>query len=391
MGNDVIKYGVNVREFNEQHWEFVGGLKGDEAKARGYKIALYRCRHCGEVVDRVKHSFKTNIFICQNECVGVIHGRSTIVLKGINDIATTHPHLIKYFVNNEDVYRYSAGSSKKLCLQCPDCGTIKELKLDNLTRRGFSCPICSDGYSYPEKFVGGLLRQLNAEFKKEYTLDNGKTRYDFYLPHYSCIVEVHGIQHYINNTRTNARSLEEEQANDRYKYELAIQNGIERYIVIDARESSLEWMKENILQSQLPSLLNFNENDIDWSSINNNSVASLVKEVCDYFNEHGGSTVSIGNIFNISHKTVSHYLIQGTELKWCEYTGEVKIQNRGDKRIKGTHLATGDEIIFNSGHEAGRWLFENGLTNSKTVQTNISSCCLGQRKSACGYRWEYIG
>ena len=47
------------------------------------------------------------------------------VIQGENDIATTHPHLVKYFVNKEDVYNYTYGSGKYVKVCCPYCGTEK--------------------------------------------------------------------------------------------------------------------------------------------------------------------------------------------------------------------------------------------------------------------------
>lgn len=397
MSNNIYKHGVNVREFNEQHWEFVGNFAKEEYDERGLSCSnargWYRCRHCGAKVGRTKNIFKTKLFICPNECNGVRHGNSSsITLKGINDIATTHPHLVKYFIDKEEVCRYSVGSNQKIKLNCPDCRTVKEMSLNTLSKHAFACPICSDGISFPEKFVANLLKHLRIEFKKEYTLDN-KTRYDFYLPEYNCIIEVHGIQHYEQTRRRGARTLAEEQANDGYKYELAVGNGIKHYIVIDARESSLEWMKAKVLNSSLSSLLDFDEGDIDWNSVATSCEKSLVKEVCDYFNEHGGSTYSISDAFDVSPATVNKYLKRGTELGWCKYTDEVKQKNSKEacrqnglalgKRVRGVSIETGEVVEFSSAKEAGRWL---GIEK----QSHISSCCNGKRKSAYGYRWSYV-
>ena len=51
-----------------------------------------------------------------------------IVVKGINDIATTHPKMIQYFVNKEDIYTHSYSSNEKILMKCPNCGYIKKLK-----------------------------------------------------------------------------------------------------------------------------------------------------------------------------------------------------------------------------------------------------------------------
>ena len=401
----VYKYGVCVEDFNNEHWEFVRNLTKFEQENRGKRgsagaYGFYGCKHCGKILHRQKQAFKNKLFICPNECNGVKYGNGAVVLKGINDLATTYPRLVKYLTDRGDGYKYTAHSMQKAWVKCPECKSVKKMIIDNLTKRGFSCSICSDGVSYPEKFVGGLLKQLGVEFKKEISLDGGKTRYDFYLPDHNCIIETHGIQHYEQTRRKGARTVEEEQTNDRYKYELAMQNKIEHYISLDARESNLEWMMQSILNSCLPVLLNIEETEIDWNDIANNCEISMVKEVCNYFNEFGGTTTSIAKIFNIHPTTVWNYLTRGTQLGWCDYTDDIKKQNQREanrqtglnsgKKVRGTHLKTNKISTFTSATEASKWLFQHGLTLSKRAYTNISACCLGKRKSAYGYKWEYI-
>lgn len=392
MGKAIVKHGVNVREFNEQHWEFIGNLNKEEYELHSFDKttrASYKCKHCGKVVNRQKGGFKKYLLICPNECNGVKHGSSgRVTLKGVNDVATTHPHLVKYFVNKEDTCRYSANSMKQVEVKCPNCEMTKRMILKNLTTQGLGCPTCSDGISYPERFIANLLKQLGIEFKKEYTLDNGRTRYDFYLPSYNCIIEVHGLQHYKESAR--GRSLEEEQLNDKYKHKKAIKKGIRCYIVIDARESTMEWMKNSVMNSGLPILLGIRQEDVDWNAIASNCEKSLVKDVCDYFNEHGGTTYSIGEVFGIDRTTVSSYLKRGTEFGWCEYNDEVKKRIRECKSVRGFNMETGQVIDFINAREAGKWLIDAGVTTNKYVQNKIYSCCIGERLSAYGYKWEYI-
>ena len=55
--------------------------------------------------------------------------------------------------------------------------------------------------------------------------------------------------------------------------------------------------------------------------------------------------------------------------------------NKPQKAVIGTHKVTGKVIYFHSMNEAMRW---TGI-----YEANISSCCLGKRKSAGGYAWKY--
>ena len=42
---------------------------------------------------------------------------------------------------------------------------IQETKgINKLTHQGFSCDLCSDGISYPEKIMSSVLTKLNIEF-----------------------------------------------------------------------------------------------------------------------------------------------------------------------------------------------------------------------------------
>lgn len=251
------------------------------------------------------------------------------VVRGINDIATTHPYLIKYFVNIEDTYKYTYGTHKKFMLKCPSCGFEKEMRIRDMYNQRFSCPKCSDGISYPEKLMFNLLCQLKENklikyFKHQLSSNIlnwcDKYRYDFYfeLNEEKYIIEVHGIQHYYGSfEKLSGRTLEEEQQNDLNKYNLAIQNGIkpENYIIIDCRKSELDFIKNNILNSRLNEI--FDLNNVDWIEIGQASEKSLVKQVCDYWHLHNEINCEnikqkdLKKIFKISDSTISSYLKRG--------------------------------------------------------------------------------
>lgn len=249
---------------------------------------------------------------------------------GIDDFATMHPELLKYFVDTSIAYLVKEFSNKYTWCRCPKCGFIKYMKIGDLTKHGFHCDICDNvNGSYPERFMKAVLNNLGVSYKTQLTHTTFEWckgyLYDFYLYDTNSIIETHGIQHYGRTFETiGGRTLEEEQENDKNKYELAIKNDISNYIIIDSRISSLDWMKEQILKSQLPKLLNFTEDDIDWvncakQASNNN----ILKEVCDYWNEHSKyeyvSTNIISKIFNITNTMASNYLKKGAEAGICTY------------------------------------------------------------------------
>lgn len=119
--------------------------------------------------------FQTGKFGCP-----ICSGRR--VLKGYNDLWTTHPKIAAILKDPEDGYKYNAGSNKKLVWVCPDCGNETLATPNKMTARINLCTLCSSDTSYPEKFITNLLQQFSIYFEKEKTFDwSGNKRYDFYM------------------------------------------------------------------------------------------------------------------------------------------------------------------------------------------------------------------
>lgn len=402
---DVYKYGVNVREFNEQHWEFIRNLSKEEVEEfgkKGYGYGEYKCRHCKNVVSRKKESFKNNLFVCPNECNGVKHF-STIVLRGVNDIATTHPRLVKYLASESDKHRYSAYSCKKVKMKCPNCEETKERSIEYLRSQGFACDVCSDGVSFPEKFIMNLLKQLNIIYKKEKMFSGSKKRYDFYIPSLNMIIETHGEQHYARGFELlGRRGWQEEQENDKHKREIALANGVKHYVELDCRESNMRWIKNSIVNSDLPKLLSFNEKEIDWTTIEENSLNSSIREVCDYFKENEVSPKEVAEMFELSISTVYKHLKRGTDLGWCDYSSTVREQNKkmpkynGARPIKAIDIESGEHFIFDSVGQAVVWVLEvttgkpKRYSKGNSISYHITKCVRSEKKTAYGYTWCYI-
>ena len=309
--------------------------------------------------------------------------KSSINCYQCDSIAMTHPYLIKYFVDKEETLKYSYGSSlKKFLLKCPNCGFEKELNIMSLINNGLGCPRCSDGKSYPEKFLFSFFEQIDStdfisQLSKKTFNWCCSFKYDFYLNNFDIIVETHGDQHY-REIRNNWGTLEETQNNDFDKEWLARSNNIKNYIILDCRKSELEWIKDNIMLSRLPKLLNFKESDIDWLKCHEFACKNLVKMTCDEFNKSKNVT-EIMKYLKIGRNTVIRYLNQGAKVGWCNYNGkDEKIKNNilthNRFSIKVICLTTGE--VFNSQKEA----CEN--YNIKGV-SGIGSCCKNN-KEYCG-------
>lgn len=87
------------------------------------------------------------------------------VLKGFNDLWTTHPQIAKLLENPQDGYKVTHGSRKRFNWVCPICGNIiKNKEVNYVVNRGLVCNLCSDGISYPEKVFSSLLKELGIEY-----------------------------------------------------------------------------------------------------------------------------------------------------------------------------------------------------------------------------------
>ena len=324
------------------------------------------------------------------------------VLKGYNDIATTTPWMIDLGMSREDAETHTKGSNDKVEVTCPNCGREKCVIISDMyNRKTISC-MCGDGISYSEKFIIFMLDQLNINYIREYCpkWDSSNKRYDFYLKDCNCIVECHGKQHYnCDFSYYGGRTLQEEQENDRYKKQLALENGIDYYIELDCRESDLEYIKNSILNSELNNL--FNLSKIDWLECEKFTINSnKVKEVSNYWHLHNEinnenlTTGDIGKVFNLSYNTINKYLKQGVKLGWCNYDAKKSHKNASGKggKVLGKQVEIfkyGKSLgIFESCHELERQ--SEKLFGVKLLNGMVSKVCRGKLKQYKGFTFKYI-
>ena len=136
------------------------------------------------------------------------------------------------------------------------------------------------------------------------------------------IIEVHGAQHFRGGCEyCGGRTLQDEQKNDLFKYCLAMSNGFtdDTYIVLDCRESKRDFIKQSIMNSALPSIFNFSEDDIDWNKCEEHACSNLVKTACDLWNNGIHNASEIARLMNKSRCTTSIYLRKGHDIGWIEY------------------------------------------------------------------------
>ena len=228
------------------------------------------------------------------------------------------------YMTTEQMKEYMPKSNIKITVKCPYCGTFKDVSPSRLLIHGLGC-ICSDGQSYPNKFVYSFLNQMRIKYIPEYSCcwTNGK-RYDIFIQSLNCIIENHGKQHYDKNNfeRIGGRTLEEEIQNDKKKRELAVKNGVEHYIELDCRISSQEWIKNSIVTSSLLNIIGKDISNINWDECNEFATSNRVKSTADLWN-NGMSIIDISNDLNINRATVRGYLKRAANLGWCDYSPKI--------------------------------------------------------------------
>lgn len=384
---DKFKYNGSQREYDlkrakNSFLNFINELnkRGDELigdYTMSHKDTTIKFHKCGHSTLLSPKGYVYN----GNGCA-VCHGRQILI--GYNDVATTHPHLVKYFVNIEDAYAHTAMSGKKVMMKCPHCDFKKEMFINTLTSQGFGCNRCGDGISYPEKVVMNVLENLDINFKFQFEFDDYKQqyKYDFHLTDLNTIIEINGEQHYYYLDESlkyksiggkRGRNGIEEHENDMYKYDLAVLHGYEynkNYFVIDARESNIEWLQNSIEQCEF--FEQFDLSSIDWQEIDIKSQKSLKIEVCNYWREHkiidiNLTTIQVAQIFKITQQTVIKYLKWGNENGFCEYNSKEEIKLQTKRLSKALYF-------FKSNGE--KWFNEPISLRELSRRTNISTCGL---------------
>lgn len=297
-----------------------------------------------------------------------------------NSIRTTNTTLFNLLRNKEDGDRYTEGSNKIIDFRCSTCGlVVKDRRIYSVARQGLSCPVCSDGISYPEKFMASLLSQCSIEFQSQKTFKwSGKFKYDFYIPSLNCIIETHGAQHYQQTTLTR-RSLEYEIKNDIAKKNLALSNGISNYIVINCSQSNMKFIKNSMIKNDIISKL-IDINRVDWTKCHKDACRSLVFEACNLWNKGIKDVRHISSILGLSYNTIYNYLKTGADARICDYDPYVSSESRKRCVIR-IDLNSNTTMEYESIAEASR------LSDSSRV--SIRRVCSGKRKTAGGYRWMY--
>ena len=289
-----------------------------------YTKILHKCKKCN-------YRWKSKPSNILSGCLCPVCSNK-VVVKGINDLWTTHPHIAEMLNNPKDGYDITYGSGKKLLFRCQNCGETRLCAVNAVVKNSFSCKKCSDGISFPMKFTMEVLNQLSIVYNTEVRFDwctfynpykniNTFGIYDivFEFNSQKYIIEVDGYFHHKDNSM-NGKSKYEALFIDNKKDEIGINNGY--FIIrIEALESNLEYMKISILSSELNNI--FDLSHVDWMLCARKSLSSLIIRSAELWNTYHRAS-DVATLLGKRQEVTVRYLHKATSLGLCNYDGKLE-------------------------------------------------------------------
>jgi predicted RNA-binding Zn-ribbon protein involved in translation (DUF1610 family) len=338
----------------------------DIIQLEDYVVSQYKIQHkclvCNEEFlkspNEVFEYKKRGIEICP-KCSG------RKLEKGVNTLWDTHPEIASMLLNPEDGYVNRYTSETKVDWICPECGEIiRQKSIHNTVSSALVCPLCGNTRSKGHRIVNAILSQLGIEYVNEKSFYwSDRKSYDVYIDCISCIIEIHGIQHYeyCDLLKRSGKTLEDEQANDKYKKDIAKQNNISHYIEIEAKVSDYNYIINSVKNNKDFNSL-FDLTYIKWDEVLNAMATSNVLKICDLYNE-GKSVSEIKDVLHMSDTVIQRHLNNFKSVGLCNYKGLAE----KDKPV--ICITTGER--FQNLKEAGQKYHING--------NGISFVCRGIR------------
>lgn len=385
-----VEYNKQEQRYKEEverdgDYEYIRSYRKDDILPSGLVVndctyIQVKHKYCGNIYEIKSGSFINSSSKC-TKCCGSYE----------NSLEYHYPEIAKMIVSDENgndvnVRMISRGIREKFYFKCKNCNNISSTykSLKHVVYYGYSCEYCSDGVSVPEKFMSNVLKQLNVEYIKEFSrlnIDwiNIRIRYDFYISSLNMIIETHGSQHYEENNMFHI-DLNDIEENDKIKKQLALLNGIDHYIVIDCRESTLLWLKENIIKSLSPY---FDLSNIDWNLAWKESQNSLCVKAWELW-DSGCSAKEIVKELQVTNTTVTSYLKKYDNYSKCESYLRINKENHYNFKsyIIREDLHGGNPVKYCGAKE---------LYDCKFNAANVYECCNGQRNRHKDYIWYRDG
>ena len=127
--------------------------------------------------------------------------------------------------------------NKKSIVVCREHGDFMQ-SMNKLLYRKQGCPECAKlkTLSSFEQVFKEILEESKEKFSHQFRfpyrrLPNQKYSFDFFLPNYNMLVELHGAQHYEKKFNMTDEDLQDRQRKDRLKVDEAIDSGYNMLVI----------------------------------------------------------------------------------------------------------------------------------------------------------------
>ena len=288
----------------------------------------YRCKQCG-FVDHSRADALYKYRPCRN-CEG-----NGWITYGVNDFYTLRPDIAKYMEDQELAHKIGSNYKEYVWFICPDCGIRFKQKPTNAVKCGLSCPACSSGRSYPNKFMFNILKSVGIDFINEFS-DSWTEGYlydfMFEVRDNKYLIEMDGAFHFRDNPKSGT-SIEDALLRDENKNKLAKVN---RYDIIhvDCNYMNIneryEYVKNNILSSKLSELIDFSMVNFDFCDVL--SQKSDFIRICEIYDSGVHDIDKIREIIGLSCTSIIAHLKHSEEIGCSTYNHIDAIRERNEFR-----------------------------------------------------------
>lgn len=366
----------NIEDIKKQVFSLYGDefevLEKEYINAR--KPMKFKHKNCGKIFTTSFDNMKNKNGTHCRACLGLV------ITKGLNDLWTARPDVASMLENKNDGYKFGVGSSQKTNFICPNCLSINYKSIATVTQNGLCCNACSDNISYPNKFIYHLLKILNETFEREKFFEWCKNKpFDIYIENKNLIIEMDGgIGHGNRGFGKNWR--EPQYGNDDYKDKITKERGI-KVIRIDCdypQNDRFEYIKENIIHSELSNIYDFSK--VDWDEIDVMAQKNIFLQIVEDL-KSGMYKCDIAKKYSISTSTVGRYFKRATEIGLCE-------REYKKKHIYNTNKPV--DMFDKNNQRISNFPTLTDAANFVGVSVSaISNCCKGKSKTSGGYIWRY--
>ena len=115
---------------------------------------------------------------------------------------------------------------------------------------------------------------------------------------------------------------------------MAINNGIKNYITINASKSDFNFIKDNIVNSNLS--LYINMESLNWLNIAKKSNENILKEISSLWNSGINDTSILSNMVGLSQAEISRRLRQCEEYNLIEKYDKSLTMKNGREKVTAT-------------------------------------------------------